>query len=52
MKRQRRSRNLICEKGYLLIAVTPEKLEVVSVKKGVTGDSVYWNPPTVTFRKN
>ena len=35
---------------YLLIAVTPEKLEVVSVKQGITGDSVTWKPPAVTFR--
>ena len=38
------------EKGYLLIAVTPDKLEVVSVKKGITGDASNWNPPSVTFR--
>jgi len=38
------------EKGYLLITVTPEKLEVVSVKKGITGDSSNWSPPTVTFK--
>ena len=38
------------EKGYLLIAVTPEKLEVVSVKKGITGDASSWNPPSVNFR--
>ena len=38
------------EKGYLLIAVTPEKLEVVSVKKGITGDVNTWTPPTVTFK--
>ena len=38
------------EKGYLLIAVTPEKLEVVSVKKNITGDASTWNPPSVTFR--
>ena len=40
------------EKGYLLIAVTPEKLEVVSVKKNITGDAIYWNPPSVDFKKN
>ena len=38
------------EKGYLLIAVTPERLEVVSVKKGISGDSINWHPPTVDFR--
>lgn len=36
---------------YLLIAVTPEKLEVVSVKKGIVGDSLTWKPPSVSFRK-
>lgn len=32
---------------YLLIAVTPQELEVVSEKKGIVGDSVKWTPPTV-----
>jgi len=40
------------EKGYLLITVTPDKLEVVSVKKGINGDSSNWNPPSITFKKN
>ena len=40
------------EKSFLLIAVTPESLEVVSVKKGITGDPVKWNPPAVTFKDN
>ena len=39
------------EKNYLLIAVVPEKLEVVSEKKGITGDPKTWAPPAVTFRK-
>lgn len=38
------------EKTYLLIAVTPERLEVVSEKKGILGDARTWKPPTVTFR--
>ncbi len=38
------------EKSYLLIAVTPEKLEVVNEKKGITGDPIMWTPPAVTFR--
>ncbi len=38
-------------KDYLLIAVMPEKLEVVSVKKGIVGDSHTWRPPSVSFRK-
>jgi len=36
-------------KSYLLIAVTPEKLEVVCEKKGITGDPNTWTPPTVRF---
>jgi general stress protein 26 len=39
-------------KDYLLIAVTPEKLEVVSVKKGIVGDPYTWQPPSVSFRKH
>jgi general stress protein 26 len=38
------------ERGYLLIAVTPEKLEVISEKKGIIGNSVTWTPPAITFR--
>ncbi|MCU1265232.1 MAG: FMN-binding pyridoxamine 5-phosphate oxidase-related protein [Acidobacteria bacterium] len=36
-------------KDYLLIAVTPEKLEVVIEKKGIVGTSRTWKPPTLTF---
>ena len=35
------------EKGYLLIAVTPKELEIVSEKKGIVGDAVRWTPPTI-----
>lgn len=38
-------------RDYLLIAVRPEKLEVVSVKKGIVGDPNTWTPPSVSFRK-
>ena len=38
------------DKDYLLIKVTPEKLEVVSVKKGIVGDPKTWQPPSVSFR--
>jgi general stress protein 26 len=38
------------EKGYLLIAVTPNELEIVSEKKGIVGDAVRWTPPRVRFR--
>lgn len=36
---------------YLLIMVVPERLEVVSVKQGIVGDSITWKPPAVTFRR-
>ena len=36
-------------KDYLLIAVTPEKLEVVSDSKGIVGDAKTWRPPSVSF---
>ena len=35
------------EKGYLLVKVTPERLEIVSPAHGITGDAVTWRPPTV-----
>jgi len=35
------------EQGYLLIAFTPNELEIVSEKKGIVGDSVRWRPPTI-----
>lgn len=38
-------------KDYMLIAVTPEKLEVVNVSKGILGDPVTWKPPSVSFRE-
>lgn len=38
------------EKSYLLIAVKPERLEVISVKAGLTGDPNTWAPHTVIFR--
>jgi general stress protein 26 len=37
------------ERGYLLIAVTPEKLEVINQKKGIIGNSITWTPPAVRF---
>ncbi|HKP35679.1 MAG TPA: pyridoxamine 5'-phosphate oxidase family protein [Pyrinomonadaceae bacterium] len=36
-------------RDYLLIEVTPEKLELVSVKKGIVGDERAWQTPTVSF---
>ena len=34
---------------YLLIAVDPVRLEVVSEVRGITGDARTWRPPTVEF---
>jgi general stress protein 26 len=39
-------------RNYLLIAVQPDRLEVVSVKKGIVGDPNTWTPPSVNFRKH
>jgi general stress protein 26 len=38
-------------RDYLLIEFTPEKLEVVSVKKGIVGDARTWQTPTVLFTR-
>jgi general stress protein 26 len=37
------------EADYVLIAVTPERLEVVSEARGIGGDSRTWRPPAVEF---
>jgi heat shock protein HslJ/general stress protein 26 len=37
-------------RDYLLIAVTPEKLEVISEKRKIQGDPNTWTPPSVSFR--
>ena len=37
--------------GYALISVLPEWMEVVSESRGITGDSLTWQPPGVTFNK-
>ena len=39
------------DKSYLLIRVTPERLEVVNINKGVVGTSPTWQPLSVTFYK-
>ena len=36
-------------KDFLLIRVTPERLEVVNVKKNIVGDPHTWKPPTIKF---
>ena len=38
------------ERDYLLIEITPEKLELVSVNKGIVGDERRWQTPTVNFQ--
>ena len=38
-------------KSYLLIKVTPERLEVVNINKGVVGTSPTWQPLSVDFRR-
>jgi len=35
--------------GYLLVKVTPEWMEVVSYTRNITGDSITWEPPAVSF---
>jgi general stress protein 26 len=35
---------------YVLIAVTPRRLEIVSERLGIVGDPVTWEPPAVEFR--
>jgi general stress protein 26 len=39
------------DKSYLLIKVTPERLEIVDVKKGIFSQSPTWQPPSVRFRR-
>ena len=38
------------DKDYLLIRVSPVKLEVVNTKTGIVGDARKWRPPSVTFK--
>ena len=38
--------------GYLLIAVEPKKLEVVSEKYNIIGDSKTWEPPTLHLKSD
>jgi len=39
-------------KDYLLIEVTPKKLEVISQKLSILGHPNTWKPPSVIFRKH
>ena len=36
-------------KGYLLIKVSPEWMEVISEGRGILGDTITWEPPIVKF---
>jgi general stress protein 26 len=35
---------------YILIQVTPERMEVVVYSRGIVGDTETWTPPSVEFR--
>lgn len=37
------------QKSYLLIVVTPTRLELMNVSKGIVGDPQTWRPPSVSF---
>jgi general stress protein 26 len=37
------------EAEFLLIQVTPERMEVISYSRGIGGDSETWEPPVVEF---
>lgn len=37
-------------RDYLLIQVKPERMEIVSVKRGIIGEDKSWTPPTVIFK--
>jgi general stress protein 26 len=35
--------------GYLLVEVTPDRLEIVSPRRGIEGDRRTWRPPVLEF---
>jgi general stress protein 26 len=35
--------------SYILIAVTPQKIEIVDYSRGIMGDPKTWKPNTITF---
>lgn len=37
------------EASFILIAVTPERMEIVDYSRGLTGDPKTWTPPSVEF---
>ena len=40
------------QEGYVLIKVSPEWMEVLSQKNGISNDSLTWQPPMVIFNTN
>ena len=38
-------------RGAVLLAITGERLEVVSAARGIEGDTATWRPPTVELRR-
>jgi len=40
------------KEGYLLIKVTPIWMEVSSTTRGITGDTITWQPPAVIFHSS
>ncbi|MBK8290130.1 MAG: pyridoxamine 5'-phosphate oxidase family protein [Flammeovirgaceae bacterium] len=38
------------KENYLLIKVTPARLEVINYDKGISGDSITWRPSVVNFK--
>ncbi|MFC2083611.1 pyridoxamine 5'-phosphate oxidase family protein [Bacteroidota bacterium] len=39
------------DEDYILIKVVPERLEILSYKHGIIGDSVTWRTPSVEFKE-
>jgi general stress protein 26 len=39
------------DRDYLLIKVVPEWMEVLSITRGINGDTVTWQPPEISFKK-
>lgn len=37
--------------GVVLVEVTPERLEIVDIKRRISGDARTWRPPSVQLRK-
>ena len=39
------------DSSYMLVEVTPERLEVVSVTDAIQGDAATWRPPAVVLKR-